>query len=119
MAATPQSGTMVFVGLLSKRTYVKDVYLSDVANALIRWDGGAGGAGAATPDHWRPREPVLLVDYSQVTGTADTTKLEMVRDSQSTGDILRYTVHLTTLSNRPRLSIGFRAGQDIQAVQRA
>lgn len=117
--ATPESGTMTFVGLISRRTYVKDVYISDVANALINFDGGTGGAGATTPTHWRPREPVILRDFAIVTGTADTTKIEMVRDSARTGDVLRYVPHLTTNALRPPLSIGFRAGQDIQAVQLA
>lgn len=114
MAATPQYGTMTFVSALSnraglRRTYIKDVYLNDVANNPVRFDGG-NGAGTATPTELTFPEPVILVDYSQVTGTVDTTKLQLTRNGMPTGDILRYTIHLTSLNNRPRLSIGVGAG---------
>lgn len=118
MAATPQYGTMCFVGIRTGKTYSKDIYLSDVAEAMVRWDGGAG-ASSSSPDSWRPPEPVILVDYSQVTGTADTTKIILIRDGQPTGDILRYTIHLTSLSNRPRLRIGFSGKTDIAGIQKA
>lgn len=118
MAATPQYGTMIFRGMKSGLTYSKDIYLSDVANALINWDGGAG-ASATSPTNWTPPEAVVLVDYSQVTGTADTTKLQMTRDGVSTGDMFRYTIHLTSLNNRPKLRTVFGARQQISAIQRA
>lgn len=117
MAATPQYATMVFHGQ-SGRVYAKDVYISDVAAALARFDSGAG-AGAATDTFWSPPEPVVLRDYAQVTGTADTTKIQMTRDGIPTGDILRYTVHLTSLNNRPLLNIPFRPGQKVGAIQLA
>jgi hypothetical protein len=117
MAATPQYGTMNFVGA-SGRTYAKDIYLSDVANASVRWDDGQG-AGSATLEYWVAPEPVVLVDYSQVTGTADTTKLQITKNGVSSGDILRYTIHLTTLALRPRLRIMFSAGTQISAKQLA
>lgn len=117
MAATPQYGSMVFVGR-SGRVYSKDIYLSDVASAAVRWDAGAG-ASSSSETSWTPPEPVWLRDYAQVTGTADTTKLQLTRDGIPTGDILRYTVHLTSLNNRPRLSIGFPRMCKITALQLA
>jgi len=117
MAATPQYGTMVFRGLQSKKSYVKDIYLSDVNSALINWDGGAG-AGATSPQDWTPPEPVVLIDYAQVTGTVDTTKMQVTRDGVPTGDILRYSIHLTTLNNRPRLATVFGARQKVACIQR-
>jgi len=115
-AATPQYGTMIFRGR-SGRTYVKDVYVSDVLVGLINIDGGSG-AGTAAPTDWLPPEPVILEDFSVVTGLADTTKLQMTRDGVPTGDHLRYSIHLTTLANRPRLMIPFGARQKITAIQR-
>lgn len=117
MAATPQYGTMVFQGRSGKR-YSKDIYLSDVAAGLVRFDAGAG-AGAASPTEWRPPELAVLVDYAQVTGTADTTKLQLTRNGIPTGDILRYTVHLTSLNNRPALRTGFLAGDVVAGIQLA
>jgi len=118
MAATPQYGVMNLVGLRSGQSYSKDVYISDVAAALVTFDAGAG-AGAATRDNWVAPEPVVLVDYAQVTGTADTTKLQLTSNGVPTGDILRYTVHLTTLNNRPRLGVAFPKGAEIGAIQLA
>lgn len=117
MAANPQYATFVFVGA-SGRTYIKDAYLSDVANALVRWDAGAG-AGATSETFWTAPERLMLADYAQVTGTADTTKLQCTRNGVPTGDILRYVVHLTSLNNRPRLKIVFNAGDKISSVQLA
>ena len=118
MAATPQYGTMVFYGARSRRNYSKDIYLSDVANGLINWDNGAG-AGSTSDTEWRAPEPVMLIDYAQVTGTADTTKLQVIRNGVPTGDILRYAIQLTTLNNRPSPRIMFAQGDKIQAIQLA
>lgn len=118
MVATPQYGTMLFRGMRSMRTYVKDVYVSDVAGALVNFDGGAG-ASASSPTEWTPPEPVILQDWSVVTGLADTTKLQIARNGIPSGDMLRHAIHLTTLNNRPALTIGFRGGTRVTAIQQA
>jgi len=115
MAATPQYGAMFFIGR-SGKTYPIDIYVSDVNAALINFDGGAG-AGSSSPTFWIAPEDVVLRDYSQVTGTADTEKIRMVADGKPTTHVLRYGVHLTTIATRPRLSIGFKAGTQISALQ--
>lgn len=117
MAATPQQATFIFIGQ-SRRIYSKDAYLSDVAGGAVRWDEGQG-AGSGTKTHWTAPENVVLVEYAQITGTADTTKLQLTRDGVPTGDILRYVIHLTTLNHRPRLSIPFQRGSEISAIQLA
>lgn len=118
MAATPQYGTFSFQGLASGKTYTKDAYVSDVANARINLDDGAG-ASSTSENYWRVPEPVVLRDFSIVTGTADTTKLQMTRNGVPTGDILRYSIHLTTLAFRPNIMIGFAMGDDFSAIQLA
>ena len=115
MVAAPQYGTLIFRGQ-SGRTYVKDVYFSDVANASARFDAGAG-AGASSETFVTFKEAVTLVDFSVVTGLTDTTKLRLTQDNVPKGDILRYSIHLTTLNNRPQLVIGFAPGTRISAVQ--
>lgn len=117
MTATPQYGTMVFLGR-SGRAYAKDIYISDVDKALMRVDAGSG-ASATSETSWVAPEDVLLTDYAQVTGTADTLRIQLTRDGIPTGDICRYTVHLTSLNNRPRLNIPFRRGQRVGAIQLA
>jgi len=48
MTAAPQYGTLIFKGLQTGKTYSVDIYVSDVANALVHLDGGAG-AGSSSP----------------------------------------------------------------------
>jgi len=108
---------MIFRGK-SGKTYSKDLYVSDVDAALVNVDGGSG-ASSTSPTDWIPPEPVILTDYSMVTGTQDTEKLQVTRDGVPTGDFLRYSIHLTTLANRPRLTIPFGARQKIAFIQRA
>ena len=118
MAATPQYGTMVFIGMQSGRIYNVDVYVSDVADALVTFDGG-GGAGATSPDSFTAPEFIELRDFSIVTGTVDTTKIQILRNNQPTGDFLRYTQHLTTSAQRSPVRLGFRPGTNVRAIQKA
>lgn len=115
MVATPQYGQMIFLGQ-SGKTYAVDLYVSDVNAGLINWDGGAG-AGASSPTYWTAPENVTLVDYSQITGTADTEKIRLTVNGRPLMNVLRYAVHLNSLNNRPKLSIGFRAGSQIAGIQ--
>lgn len=115
MAAT--NGTMIFVGLRTRKTYFVDIYLDDVADALVNFDGGSG-ATATSPEEWRPPETVVLTDIAIVTGAAQT-KLQLTRNNQPTGDMLRQTMHLNTLAFRPRIAIGFGAGATVRAIQKA
>jgi hypothetical protein len=116
MAATPQYGQMIFVGAKSKTTYPIDIYVSDVNAALVRFDNGAG-AGAASETFITFNEPVVLKDFSMVTGTADTEKIRLLANNTPTNMVLRYVPHLTTNANRPPLSIGFGAGTRISGFQ--
>jgi len=115
MAATPQYGSMIFKGQ-SGKTYSIDLYVSDVNGAMINWDGG-GGAGSSSPQFWVAPEPVVLVDYAQVTGTADTEKIRLTANGRPTAHVLRYGIHVSTIATRPALSIGFQAGTQIGGLQ--
>jgi hypothetical protein len=118
MSAAPQYGTMVFHGIQSGRVYNVDAYFSDVSDGLSTWDGG-GGASATSPDSFTAPENVILNDFSIVSGMTDTTKIQILRGNQPTGDFLRYTQHLTTAAQRSPLRLGFRAGTQIRTIQKA
>lgn len=118
MAAAPQYGTFSFQGLRSGRIYNVDMYHSDVVDALANFDGG-GGAGTASPTSFTAPEPLLLFDYAIVTGMTDTTKIQVLRNNQPTGDFLRYTQHLTTSAFRSPLKLGFAQGVEVRAIQKA
>lgn len=118
MVAAPQYGTYTFMGIRSKRIYNVDAYHSDVADGLVNFDGG-GGAGAASPTSWTAPEPVILMDYAIVTGMTDTTKIQILRNNQPTGDFYRYTQHLTTSATRSPVRLGFTPGTEVRAIQKA
>jgi hypothetical protein len=118
MAAAPQYGTFSFQGIATGRVYNVDAYFSDVADALVTFDAGAG-ASATSPTSFTAPENLLLFDQAIVTGMTDTTKIQILRGNQPTGDFLRYSQHLTTSALRSPLRIGFRAGVEIRAIQKA
>lgn len=117
-AAAPEYGTFTFIGLQSQRIYSVDVYYSDVVDALLNWDGGAG-ASATSPSSFTAPENLLLTDIALVAGVTDTTKLQILRNNQPTGDFIRHVPHLTTNAMRPPLRLGFRAGTEVRAIQKA
>lgn len=117
MVAAPDYFQATFLGM-SGRIYNKDGYFSDVASAAAKWDSGQG-ASATSAEQWIPPENVVLKDIAIVVGGTDTLKFQLTRNGVSTGDILRHSVHLNTLANRPVLSIPFGAGQQIGAIQLA
>lgn len=118
MVAAPQYGTFVFQGLSSGRIYNVDAYFSDVADALSNWDGGAG-SGTSSPTSFTAPENLLLIDFSIVTGMTDTTKIQVLRNNQPTGDFLRFTQHLTTSAFRSPIRLGFARGVEVRAIQKA
>jgi len=118
MVAAAQYGSFTFLGLASRLVYTIDAYVSDVANANVRFDSGSG-ASSTSDTFWAPPEPVQLRDFAMVTGTADTTKIRLVVNGVNTPNILRYTPHLTTNPMRPPLSLVVGAGGRFAAIQLA
>lgn len=116
--AAPQYGECVFYGIRSHRTYLKEIYISDVAGALVNWDSG-GGAGATSETFWSPPEAVSLVDVAIVTGLTAAFKLQLTRNGVPTGDMVREGPHTDSVATRPRLNIPFGQGDKIAAVQLA
>lgn len=105
MAAVPQYGVCIFVGIASKKTYSVDTYFSDVANAMSTWDSGAGAA-PGSQNFWEPPEAVILSDFAIHTGMTDTTKVRLVHGGRPTSHIFRYLIHIDTSVARPRFNIG-------------
>jgi len=116
MTAAPQSGTMFFRGVSTHSSYAVDVYISDVAGGMVCFDAGAGSS-ASSPDFYTFPEQVILEDFSVVTGLTDTTKIRLVGDGKPSSQVLRYALHLTTLNNRPNLTISVGQGHRFSALQ--
>ncbi|GAI06733.1 unnamed protein product [marine sediment metagenome] len=114
---TPIHATFTFRGMTGK-TYTKDAYISDVANALVNFDSGIG-ASATSDTFFIAPEPCHLVDVSIITGPTVIGRLQVIRNSVPTGDILDLTTHVSTIAQRPRLMIGFNKGSKVAAIQLA
>lgn len=117
MVAAPQNGTMTVVDLKGNAKVI-DFYVSDVANALLRWDSGAGAGANSDVSYFMPADGFIR-DISIVTGLTDTTKFLLTKNGVATGNTVRYTVHLTTLNNRPVLNIPFSKGDRVGGIQLA
>jgi len=119
MAATPKKGIMAFIGLRTKQKYNVSVYVSDVAAAKTTFST-IGGADTSDDTYVKFEEDVVLVDFSMQTGTADTTSLTMRSNNNPIpGSVLSYVEHVSTNPARPALTLGFKAGNLIGAVQNA
>jgi len=109
-------GAAIFHGK-SGQVYYKDIYLDDSANARVRWDGGQG-AGAASPTEWYPPEGVMLIDVCIQAATAQT-KTQIIRNNVPTGDMVRNSINLSTITNRPRLGTVYNSGDKVEMIQLA
>lgn len=118
MAATPTTAVFSFKGIGQfKRNYSISAYISDVANAKVRFNAN-GAAGASSDEYVQFNEPVMLTDVSVITGYADTSGMRF----QSGGvDIPQsatlFATNLTTLQARNAPPIAFAAQSQIGAIQ--
>jgi hypothetical protein len=94
MAAAPRYGTLMFLGA-SGRTYASLTY-------------------------YKAPEQMKLYDFSVATGLTDTTNVLFTSDgAQIAGSRLRYANFLNTIATRPVLSLTFRQGSNVGALQAA
>ena len=117
MSATPKNGSMSII-LATGETRNVDLYSSDVANALVNFDGGLG-ASATSPDYFTMPMSGVIRDFTVVTGMADTTKWQVVINGQPVGSMIRYTEFLDSLNNRPPVNIVVGGGAKITLNQLA
>jgi len=114
---TATYGTLMFKGLQTGRTYAVDVYISDVVAASVTFDSGSG-ATTTSLSYWKAPENVLLYDASIATGPTVMTTIIMTADAaQIGGNRIRIANFLNSLSARPVLSIGFKQGTNVGAIQ--
>ena len=117
MAAAPRYGTMSLLGLETNRTYHVDVYISDVLAAQVNFDNGSGATSTSLV-YYKAPELMKLYDFSVATGLTDTTNILLTSDrAQIAASRLRYANFVNTLATRPVLSITFKRGSNIGAIQ--
>lgn len=115
MAAT--AGTLILAGRQTGINRQVDLYLDDVANARVNFDGGVG-ASATSEEFFRPDEDSVIVDAPIVTGAAQT-RLQVIINGKPTGDILRHVVQVDTSVGRPLLNIPIAAQATLTIIQLA
>jgi len=117
MAATPKTGNITFRGLRTGRMYGVNIYVSDVANANVLFSAN-GAAGSGSLNYWQAPEPVIVHDMALLTGTADTTGLQLTSGGAviPSSSVL-YTSILNTLSERSPPRIAFNQGSMVGALQ--
>jgi len=116
MFVTPTKAIFTFLGLQTGQTYPIEAYISDVANANVRFDSGQG-ASASSDTFWTPPEYVQLRDISIKTGPTVSFKLRLVVNGINQPGLYRYEMHLSTLALRPAISLAVAAGARFAAVE--
>lgn len=119
MVAAPQYCTWTLIGLITKQTYTKDCYMSDVAAGSLRFDDGSGNASATSATFFTLGEPAMLIDIAVHTGMTDTECFQITANGIPVGSTIRYAAHLDSLNSRPKLALRFAAGARISGIQRA
>lgn len=115
--AAPQYATLTIdFGRFGK--VAVDMYLSDVANAEVNWDSGAGASSSSKTFYKVPANGVII-DFSIKTGMTDTTKINLTHNGASGRNMIRYANHLNTMAVRPELGVAVAAGEDLGAIQLA
>lgn len=118
MVAAPQTGEFVFMGLKTKRKRIIHAYFSDVANAQVNLNSGAG-ASATSDTRITAPEDLYLVDMLIHTGMTDTTNVvPTINQTMIKNFRLRYANQLDTSGNgRPHVNMFVPAGAQFGAVQ--
>jgi len=116
MAAAPKSGSLIFRGAETGRSYSVSVYISDVSGAYVRFNQD-GAAGTASPDFYVPPENVVLQDFSVATGLTDTTVLKILVGGVSIGQVLQDANHVNSLPFRPPINVPIGRGREVRIVQ--
>lgn len=114
---TPTYGTANFKGLQTGRTYQVDFYIADVVGTAVKFDSGSG-AGTGSLPYWKAPENCILYDVSIATGPTVMTALTLTADGSTIPGVrLRIANFLNSLATRPVLSIGYKAGTNVGAIE--
>jgi len=111
-----QNGSLVLVGLQSKKTYNIDIYLPDATSTYWTFNM-AGNALSTSPSQLVIPEDVQFYDFSLTTAPTATSVTLQVDNGPVIGGVIRYANQLTSLPNRQRFNIIFKKGSIVQGLQ--
>lgn len=106
---TATTGVATFQGR-SGQSYSVQFYIADVVATAVKFDSGSGATSTSLP-FWKCPEQVVLSDLSVISGPTVMTTLVVTADGANVpGQRLPIANYLTTIVNRARLQVGFKAG---------
>lgn len=117
MVAAPQYATMILTSKDGTQINV-DVYCSDVANALVNFDSGAG-SGSASETFYKSPITGFITDFAIKTGMTDTTAGRITVNNGPTKSVIRWANQLNSLNQRPKIMIPISVGENIGIIQLA
>lgn len=117
MAASYGVVVLVFGSRGTSVTLEKDIYLDDTAGNMVRWDNGAG-ASATSDTNFNVPADCKIVDICIASATGQT-KTQVNVNNQPTGNMLRNSLHLSTITSRPPMRIPLFKDQKLSLIQLA
>lgn len=109
-----QSGSIVLAGHSPAEI---GIYFDDTAGAKVRYDDGAG-AGAATSTEFIPARNCVLVDLVLAAATGQT-KTQINVGGKPVGSVVLNSIHLASVTNRPRVNVPIPRGVKLELIQLA
>ncbi len=114
MAAS--KGQLTAIGTKTGQQYLIQLYQPDAVATKFTFNP-SGLAGATSPPTYRFPEDVVIRDMSIVTGATATGGIMEINGALLNGTAMDWTVHLSTLPQRPMLNIPVRGGDDFSILQ--
>lgn len=107
-----QSGSIILAGHIPAEI---GIYFDDTAGNKVRYDDGAG-AGAATSTDYIPSRNCILTDVVLAAATGQT-KTRINVGGRPVGSVILNSIHLASITSRPRLNIPIQKGQKLEMIQ--
>jgi hypothetical protein len=113
-----QSGSLLLIGLKSKKTYNVDTYFPDAAGTFLTFSL-VSAASSTSPNFLVLPEDVQIYDLSLTTSPTATNVTLYADNAPVVGGVIRYANQLTSLPNRQRFNICLPKGAQFQGIQAA
>lgn len=113
MAAT--AGT-IYARTRSGRSVAIDVYVPDAVATNLTFN--TNGLASATSENQHIVTEDMVIEDISLAGTPTAVGASLIKNSGNVaGTALRWANHQSSLNNRPKLSFGLRAGDQIKFLQ--
>lgn len=107
-------GTLILVGVKSGQSYSRGFYIPDAAADVLRFDAGAG-ASSTSPDFATWNEDVVIKDVVALAAPT-ATQVRLTLNGTPTSQLLRYSLHLASVTFRPPQNLTIPAGARLGGI---